>query len=111
MCLRTVAGFNWGGNWTDFAMAIGKALWGSKWYEPHSHHKHHGMPLHHNCSGAAFACMMHEHKSAQVHVCRCIDACLHWRVHIYKRACAHTSSPSHLRTQTNVQTKPRKLQV
>ena len=33
VCLRTVAGFDWGGDWTKFAMAIGKALWGSKWYK------------------------------------------------------------------------------
>ena len=33
VCLRSLAGFDWGGDWQEFCLAVGKALWGSKWYE------------------------------------------------------------------------------
>ena len=28
VCLRSLIGFNWGDSWFNFALAIGKALWG-----------------------------------------------------------------------------------
>eukprot|EP01045_Picozoa_sp_COSAG04_P024622 COSAG04_NODE_3100_length_3174_cov_6.725203_2_plen_497_part_00 len=33
VCLRSLVGFDWGGDWEEFCLAVGKALWGSKWYE------------------------------------------------------------------------------
>ena len=33
VCLRSLVGFEWGGDWEEFCLAVGKALWGSKWYE------------------------------------------------------------------------------
>ena len=33
VCLRSLVGFDWGGDWEQFCLAVGKALWGSKWYE------------------------------------------------------------------------------
>ena len=33
VCLRSLVGFEWGGDWEAFCLAVGKALWGSKWYE------------------------------------------------------------------------------
>ena len=33
VCLKSLADFGWGDGEARFAMMIGKALWGSKWYE------------------------------------------------------------------------------
>ena len=34
VCLRSLVGFDWGAGWERFCLAVGKALWGSKWYGP-----------------------------------------------------------------------------
>ena len=55
VCLRTVADFDWGNDW-KFAMEIGKALWGSKWYESHEPHAHM-----HPCTHACIHACVHAH--------------------------------------------------
>ena len=76
VCLRTITGFDWGDNWQQFSMAIGKALWGSKWYGSHEPHA---------CKHASMHARAHTHAHAHTH------ACMH----------AGTHARTHARTQTS----------
>ena len=98
VCLRTVAGFDWGGSWTNFAMAIGKALWGRKWYG-HAHITN-TTACHTTTTALALPWLMQAHKHAQTCVRWCVHPRLHWRACSYQFT-THPHTPARKQRHAN----------